>query len=241
MRQSLTLLLEAWMILTAVSSLAAQRKHAEEEAALKPPEAISVTDIMVPIAGSGTVVLEAVVTGRGKLQKVDVRRDVPTLTPLAVQAVEDWKFLPATLAGRIIVARIPVAVTFRPPGYAAVVPLPPLIPQSEAAIQAAFQPAEITRAAFPKYPDNTVVSGAVILEARLSENGEVEELKVLRDLPPLTDEARIAAKDFHFVPAAYNGSSVRSTAMLAFVSQPVPVTSSLSSSGGPDYGRLRGW
>ena len=239
MRPTSTLLLGAWIILATVSSPAAQRKHTEE-AALKPPEAVTVTDITVPIAGSGTVVMEAVITEKGKPQKVDVRRDVLPLTPLAVQAVENWKFSPAILAGRIIAAGIPVAVTFRPPGYADAVPLPPLLPQSEAAIQTAFQPAEITRAAFPKYPDNTVVSGAVILEATLNKDGELEELKVLRDLPPLTDEARIAVRDFQFIPAAYNGSSVRSSVVLAFVSQPVPVASMFSSSGGPDYRRARG-
>lgn len=100
MRQTSTTLLVAWMILTAVSSLAAQSGPARKEPTFKAPEAVSVTDITVPIAGNGTVVLEAVITARGKPQKVDVRRDVATLTPIAVQAVEDWKFSPATLADK---------------------------------------------------------------------------------------------------------------------------------------------
>jgi hypothetical protein len=220
-------LLLALLVFSSPRSLPAQSEPVKQESPFRPAETLSVTDITVPIAGNGTVVLNALIIEAGKPRKVEVRRDIANLTPLAVQAVEDWKFSPATLAGKPIVSRMPVAVTFRPPGFAAAVPLPPLIPQSGAAIQAEFQPAELTRAAFPGYPATTVVAGAVVLEVTLNEKGEVEEVKVLRDLPPLTEQAKVTLAEFRFMAAAFNGSPVRSKIVVAFVSQPFTTTSSV--------------
>ena len=54
-----------------------------------------------------------------------------------------------------------------------------------------FQPAEVTRAGFPPFhPGYTFAEGTVFLEVTLSVKGEAEEIKVLRDLPPFTAEAK---------------------------------------------------
>ena len=228
-------------VLTNTFALVAQTESEIDKPSFHPAEAVSVTDITVPVAGNGTVVLDAVITDKGEVQKVELRRDIAPLTPLAVQAVQDWKFSPATLDGKAVASRMPVAVTFRPPGSAAPVPLPALIPQSDAAIQAEFQPAEVTRAVFPRYPDTTVVAGAVVLEVSLSEKGEAENVKVLRDLPPLTDEAKAVVGNFRFMAATFNGKPVRSKIVLAFVSQPLatPLSLILGSSGNCHHARGR--
>lgn len=201
--------------------LTAQSETASERFPYHPAETISATDITVPVAGNGTVVLDALLNDKGEVQKIELRRDIPLLTPLAVQAVQEWKFSPATRDGKAFASRMPVAVTFRPPGSAAPVPLPALIPQSYAAIQAEFQAAQVTRAVFPRYPDTTVVAGAVVLEVTLSEKGEAENVKVLRDLPPLTDEAKAVVGSFQFMAATFNGKPIPSKIVLAFVSQPL--------------------
>jgi hypothetical protein len=136
--------------------------------------------------------------------------------------VEDWKFSPATFGGKAIASRMPVVVTFCPAGsFAVPVPLSGLKPRSEAETQAELQPAEVTHAVFPKYPFNTVVAGSVVLEVTLSAKGEAEEVKVLRDLPPLTAEAKAVVGNWRFMPAAFNGYPVRSRIVLAFVSRPL--------------------
>ncbi len=99
-------------------------------------------------------------------------------------------------------------------------PLPALIPQSEAAIQAEFQPAEVTRSAFPPYPGMTVASAAIVLEVNLSAKGEAEEVKVLRDFPSLAEEVKTVVGDWRFMPATFNGHPIRSKILLAFVSPP---------------------
>jgi len=222
-------MLLAMMVLGCAQALTAQTVTLRVKPPFQPAESLSVTDIPVPIlcAADGTVVLDALITETGKVQQVEVRRDIACLTQHAVHVVEDWKFSPATFAGKAIASRMPVAVTFHPATFAGnaialgmPLPLPALIPQSEAAIHAELQPAEVTRDAFPKYPYNTVVAGSVVLEVTLSATGKAQEAKVLRDLPPLTEEAKAVVGDWRFTPATFNGNPVRSKIVLAFVFRP---------------------
>jgi outer membrane biosynthesis protein TonB len=168
------------------------------------------------------VVLDAVITETGEVQELEVRRDVACFTQVAVHAVKDWKFFPATFAGKAIASRMPVVVTFEsqtsaPNPY----PLPKLVPQTAAAVQAEFQPAEVTRAGFPPFhPGYTLAEGTVVLEVTLSAKGEAEEIKVLRDLPPFTENAKAVVGDWRFMPATFNGHPIRSKILLAFVSPP---------------------
>ena len=221
------ILLLAMMVLGSVHALSAQTEAPKEKPPFQSAETLSVTDIPLPIfcAMDGTVVLNALLSETGEVQKVEVRRDLACFTQTAVHAVDEWKFSPATLAGKAIVSRIPVAVTFDPPiPYADHVPLPTLIPQSAGAIQAEFQPAEVIHAEFPKYATGTIfAAGAVVLEVTLSEKGEAGEVKVLRDLPPYTEGAKAVVGQWRFMAATFNGRPVQSKMVLAFVSTP-PVT-----------------
>jgi hypothetical protein len=82
-----------------------------------------------------------------------------------------------------------------------------------------FQPAEVTSAGFPPFhPGYTFAEATVFLEVTLSVKGEVEEIKVLRDLPPFTAEAHAVVGDWRLMPATFNGHPIRSNILLAFVS-----------------------
>lgn len=219
-------LLLAMMVFGGAYALMAQTETPKEQSPFQPAETLSVTDITYPIASVayGTVVLDVLITESGKIQRVEVRRDIPSLTEPAVSAVKEWEFSPATFEDKALTARMPVAVTFCPPApFANPVPFPPLLPQSEEAIQAAFQPAEVLRAAFPlpEYPATTTIAGAAVLEVTLSGKGKTEEIKVLLDHPPLTEPAKVALKDWRFMPAAFNGTPVRSNIVIAFVAGPM--------------------
>jgi outer membrane biosynthesis protein TonB len=208
------------MVLGIASGFPAQDVAPEEELSFKPAEALSVTDIPVPTfpASMGTVVLDAVITETGKIEGVEVRRDLGYFSQLSINSVEDWTFSPAKVAGKAVTSRIPIAVTFRPPySFADPVPLPKFVPQSEAAIQAEFQPAEVLFATFPIYPRITVISGTVILEVTLSAEGKAEGVRVLRDVPPLTDEAEAVVGNWRYMAATWNGHAVRSKIVMAFL------------------------
>lgn len=217
-------LILALMILGNAHALIAQTERAEEKPSFQPPETLSITDIDAPTfsIASGTVVLDAVINEAGKVQTVEVRRDIASLTEPLVRAVKEWTFSPATIAGKAVTSRVPVAFTVRPPlWHVDQIPLPALKPQTSAAIQAEYQASEVTRAVFPKHPESSIVNAVtVVLEVTLSEKGAAGEAKVLRDFPPLTAEAEAAVGDWRFMPATYNGRPVPSKIILAFMFRP---------------------
>jgi hypothetical protein len=91
-------LLLAMMILGSVHALIAQTEAPKEKPPFQSAETLSVTDIPLPIfcAMDGTVVLNALLSETGEVQKVEVRRDLACFTQTAVHAVDEWKFSPAT-------------------------------------------------------------------------------------------------------------------------------------------------
>jgi protein TonB len=65
----------------------------------------------------GTAVLNVALAANGYPVKIDVFQSSGTkaLDDLAVAAVHDWKFRPATLRGKPTTSRLQVPVTFKPP------------------------------------------------------------------------------------------------------------------------------
>jgi len=227
-------LLLALLVLGSTRILNAQFAALMEQPQFQAAEALSVTEITdpgVPVVngampprgpgvpvGNGTVVLNAIISETGKIEGGEVRRGLGYFTEVSIHAVENWTFSTATVEGKPVPSRVPVAINFHPPVWKATpAPLPPLIPQSAWAIQAEFQPVEVLRAAYPTYPIRTTVIGTVVLEATIDVTGRAEKLKVLRDIPPLTDAAKAAVGDWRFMPATFDGSPVPSKIVLAFV------------------------
>jgi TonB family protein len=191
-----------------------------EESHFQPPEAASISDVTIPFPSiaNGTVVLDVMISEKGEVRNVQVRRDIASVTEQAVSSVKTWKFAPARLNGKTVASRMTVAVTFNPaPPLAEDIPLPPLIHQDdEARIQSSYQPPEVTRATFPTYPVDAVWPGTVILEACINKAGKAESTKVLRDAPPFTTMSTQAVHDWRFMPATLNGRPVESKVVLVF-------------------------
>jgi hypothetical protein len=51
----------------------------------------------------------------GKAQSPKVLRDAPPFTPMAMQAIEDWRFMPATLNGILVESKVVLVFCFRQP------------------------------------------------------------------------------------------------------------------------------
>jgi TonB family protein len=64
---------------------------------------------------TATVALEAIVNKAGKARSTKVLRDVPPFTAIAIHAVDDWRFIPATLNGRPLESEVVLAFFFRQP------------------------------------------------------------------------------------------------------------------------------
>ena len=61
----------------------------------------------------GTAILEATINEAGKAQRTKVLRDAPPFTTMAIQAIEDWRFTPATLNGRPVESKVVLVFCFR--------------------------------------------------------------------------------------------------------------------------------
>ncbi len=199
---------------------------AKPETEFHPPEPLVTTDIAYPIrsVAYGTVVLEAAVGETGEVTRVRVVRDIVSLTSEAVRAVKAWKFQPAKLNGNPVPSQVTVAVTFNPRTFfPSDVPLPPLTPTKEEGAKPRYVPPGVVSASFPAFPVIAVSPGTVALGVLVDEKGEVEQVKVLKDTPPLTEEAIKALKRWKFTPARFDETPVRATIVVAIVFTLPPV------------------
>ena len=201
-------------------SPAVRPRSVAEGIEFQPPEAISVSVFTIPLGSVayGTVVLDVTISAKGEVSKVQVRRDIASMTTEAIRSIKTWKFAPARFNGKAVPSRMTVAVTFNPmPIITFNNPLPPLThPEDEAGIQSSYQPPEVTRAPFPMYPMSAVSPKTVILEVSINEAGKGESPRVLLDGPPFTATVVQAIRDWGFAPASLNGRAVESKLVLAF-------------------------
>jgi len=79
-----------------------------------------------------------------------------------------------------------------------------------------FEPAEVISAANTYYPPLSVAFGTVVLQVTIGESGQIEEVKVIRHIPSLTEEAMRSVKQWKFKPAMLDGKPVRSKMAVAF-------------------------
>jgi len=80
-----------------------------------------------------------------------------------------------------------------------------------------FEPAGVAAAAPADYPVKSIAEGTVVLQVTVSAAGEAEDVKVLRGIPSLTEEALRSIKKWRFTAARLDGKPVRSTLTVAFV------------------------
>jgi hypothetical protein len=82
-----------------------------------PPEIAVASYVAYPVnsVGIGAVVLDAAVDKYSQVKKVDLLRDVPSLSPEAIATVKRWTINPATFSGKPIPSKMIVVFVFRSP------------------------------------------------------------------------------------------------------------------------------
>jgi TonB family protein len=66
------------------------------------------------------------------------------------------------------------------------------------------------------YPANVVSPGTVVLEVAVGTDGRIEDVRVVRAMPPFTEEAMKAIQQWKFAPATIDGEPVRAVIPVAF-------------------------
>ncbi|MFZ0883867.1 MAG: energy transducer TonB [Candidatus Acidiferrales bacterium] len=92
--------------------------------------------------------------------------------------------------------------------------------QTKISASSHFVAPDITSATDIAYPINNIGSGLVSLEVNLTAAGQVENIKVVRDIPGLTSRAISALTSWTFTPAKLDGQAVESTINVQVVFNP---------------------
>ena len=90
-------------------------------------------------------------------------------------------------------------------------PPPPPVPRGPVRIGGQVQAPTLIRRVEPTYPELAIrahAEGTVILEAIVSEDGDVQSVKVLRSLPLLDKAAIAAVQQWRYSPVLLNGTPV---------------------------------
>jgi TonB family protein len=94
-----------------------QENETRLQPSFQPPGVIHATFPTYPVRAlnPGTVILQARLNEAGEVQSTMVLRDAPPFTATATRAIEDWRFVPATLNGRPVESNIVLVFCFRQP------------------------------------------------------------------------------------------------------------------------------
>ena len=79
-----------------------------------------------------------------------------------------------------------------------------------------FDPPSVISAAQATYPPRSVASGTVILEVALDGSGKIGDVRVVHDIPSLTEAAQQSIHQWKFKSARLNGDPVNSKMTVAF-------------------------
>jgi TonB family protein len=184
----------------------------------------SASGIQYPVntMAAGAVSLLLSLDSGARIQNVQVLRDFPSLTSSVQNAVQHWTFTPATLNGHTVSSKISVTAIFNifnPAGGGAYQRLVLNPIQSIPADVSGFTPPQISMAAFANYPANSVSQGTVVLDVTVNKAGNPTRIRVVRGIPPLTEQAVIAVKNWGFNAATIQGQPTAAQMVIAIVFQ----------------------
>ncbi len=189
-----------------------------------PPDIRSASNIPYPVntLAAGAVSLLLNLDGNAQIQNMQILRDFPSLTSSVQNAVTTWNFTPATLKGNPVPSEISLTVIFNifnPGGGAAYRSLVLAPPQTTPPDASQFTPPQITQASFANYPAASVAQGTVVLDVTIGRAGQAKQIRVVNDLPPLTQQAVSAVKTWGFNAATIKGQPIAAQIIVAFVFQ----------------------
>jgi TonB family protein len=211
-------------ILLAVLLVTPFRSGAGKIPEYAPPDVLSASNIAYPLntQATGTVSLLLSLDSNAQIQNMQPLRDTPPLTSAVQDSVQLWTFRPALRKGNPVPSEISLTVIFNifnPAGGAAYqsLVLAPAQPTNPDAAQ--FTPPQINLASFAKYPANSVAQGTVVLDVTIGSSGNPKQIRVINDVPTLTQQAITAIKTWRFNAATFKGQPTPAPIIIAFVFQ----------------------
>jgi TonB family protein len=162
------------------------------------------------VQSGGIAACDARLDDRGQVTAADLVQDVPPYGAMLCDAVRAWRFEPAGEGGQAVASRVLVLGFFRPPATAFAAPDAPRYKSTSAPEELPWP----TSVAVPPYPPNALGSGMVVLEADVSDRGQVTQTRILSSAGAFDSAASQAVAKWVFRPARRLNREVPSRAFL---------------------------
>jgi TonB family protein len=145
----------------------------------------------------------------------------------AKKSVQMWKFQPASKEGKSAPSRMTVSFVYRPPNYGIAAPVPPkgfspVLPpdQSDPSVRGNYVPVGVLSFSYPEYPVNSLSWGSVVVQLTVDGSGMITGVDFLHGMERFNNLVSKALKAWRFQAATFNGKSITSKTIIAFVFQP---------------------
>jgi hypothetical protein len=194
----------------------------------KPAKVASAGDAYIPfqVMIDGFFVFDVHVNEDGTVGQIDALRNPGAMPGAAKTSISGWKFRPASNAEEPAPSRMTVSFVYRPPNYgnaAAVAPkafdqvVPPDQPDSSGHDN--YVPVGVLSFAYPAYPINSVAWGSVVVQLTVTDSGDVKTVEFLHGMAGFNNLVSDALKKWRFRAATFNGESITSKTVVAFIFQ----------------------
>jgi TonB family protein len=154
----------------------------------------------------GAVELRVVIGADGNVKDLSVTSGDPLLARAALAAVRQWTFEPKRVDGQATEAEVAICVAFRSLSVGNVVGKGIGCRSTES-----VTPAGILFQVPPIYPAKARkkhIEGQVLLQARIGDDGRVQDLSVISGNPELTQAAIDAVRQWQYAPTLKDGKPV---------------------------------
>jgi protein TonB len=185
-------------------------------------------EIAISARVSGLVIVEAIVSSAGDVTDARVLKSIPLLDMAALDAVRQWRYAPTTLNGVPVPVILTLSVNFSleekqaPPVLLNGAPMP-IDAVASNGVPSEWKGAPPVRVGgeikvpervtwvppvYPAEAQQAKVSGIVIIQAIIDENGDVAMTKVIKSVALLDEAALAAVRQWKYTPTLVNGVAV---------------------------------
>jgi TonB family protein len=158
----------------------------------------------------GIAAFDVSLDAEGSVVSVEPVQDLAPYDAQLGAVLPSWRFEPARELGRSVPSHVLVLGFFRPPFTIFAAPEHPRYKDTVAPDVIPWPTAVVV----PPYPPNALGSGAVVLEADVSDAGAVTNVRIASRPTPFDDAAQDTALHWTFRPARRGGQAVASRAFL---------------------------
>jgi TonB family protein len=185
------------------------------------PEALSLVPAAYPLQSifGGEVVLDARIESTGILADIQAIHGETPYLEKALVAVRTWTFLAADHGNPALAPRIGIVFDFVPRLAGSKSPKThiyenaPNDPREHDTPELAVLPVATVE---PEYPSDANIQSSVILSVDITQQGQLDSVKMLRGVEPFATSATAAVHQWRFEPAKHLGANISSRVIVVF-------------------------